>query len=473
MDPALGPRLVRRRPAGPGLRPGGGLARGGRPDDGLLPHPSSLEDLVTVTFTGLLQNAAPQVSASTTAAVFRPGLTVTLSAAGSDNDGDSLTYSWTQLSGTPVTINNANTAQANVTSPNASGSLTFRVTANDGTGAPNATGTSDVSFSVNRPPALVVMASPGSGPPGTFVTLDGAGTTDPDDAGLVFAWTEVNPPGGSPVSLSNANTSTATFTCPSYTGTTAERRRTFRLTVTDGMGAPGAVSANVIFNPNRKPVLGAITAAGDRVIFYSNSGTTSDRTETLTGNSNQGNTALDADGDALTWSWRVVSGPLTQSSLFSSTTNRSPTFGAPKPNSSNANTGGVYTLGVTASDGAETSDEVQVVVLVTSSFAGDIYPLLTGACNASGCHNASAQGGLRMDQGASAARTSLINTGNINPNNYSSSEFYNRLNSGNMPSGGQPWTGNLQFQTNMVRDWLEPEHNVFPKPGLANGADNN
>jgi hypothetical protein len=438
------------------------------------PSGSSVADLVTVTFTGLPKNAPPQVSASTTAAVFRPGNQVTLSANATDADGDPVSFSWQQLSGPAVTLSPNSLPQVSVTAPAATGTLVFRVTANDGTGEPNASSTADVAFSVNRPPVIVLSADPASGPAGTVVTLDGSGTTDPDDASLAFAWTEIPPAVGAPVTLGGADTDTASFTQPAYTGTQNERRRTFRLTVTDSLGASGAVSATVSFAPNRKPVLVAPTALGDRVIFYSNSGQTIDRTETVTGNTdNAGNPGVDADGDTLSWAWRVVSGPLTSTTLFSSTSVRSPVFGAPKPSQSQANTGGVYTLGVSASDGAELSDEATIQVLVTASFLGDVYPMLSAStCTAESCHGSFSAGGLRMDQGATQTRTNLFNTANVSANDYQGSYIYGQVNSGAMPQTGSPWSA---FQVNMLRDWIEPEHNVTPKPDIAGygGAVNN
>ena len=446
------------------------------------PTGSSVEDLVSVTFTGLPKNAQPVANAQVNggASVFRPGNMIVMTGSGTDADGDPVSYFWEQIAGPPVSFAPATLQQITVTAPSASDTLTFRVTVNDGTGEPNSTDTAEVSFAVNRPPVIVISSTPSAGPAGTFVTLSGNGTTDPDDGGLTYAWTELPPAKGGLVTLSGANTISATFTQPVYQvsgggqgGSQSERRRTFRLTVTDGVGPSGAVNATVTFSPNVAPVLGAVTPTGDRKIFYSNSGQTIDRSETLTANSSGGaGPTVDADGDALSWSWRIVSGPFANppSSYLSSTTQRSVTFGAPRPTQSADSTGGVYRLGVVGSDGAELSTEVTVDVLVTASFLGDVYPMFTSTCNSIGCHNNTASGGLRLDQGASQSRSNLLTLNYVLPNNYSTSTLYFDLQTGKMPKTGAPFT---QWQYYTVRDWIEPEHNVGSPEGLSSGAENN
>jgi len=81
------------------------------------------------------------------------------------------------------------------------------------------------------------------------VTLDGTGSSDPDEDPLAFAWSQVS---GPIVSLDHADRATPTFT-PTEKGV-----YTFRLSVTDGWGGQGDDLVNVTI-VNRPPV--AVLAA--------------------------------------------------------------------------------------------------------------------------------------------------------------------------------------------------------------------
>ena len=80
-----------------------------------------------------------------------PGETVTLSGSGTDSDGTIQSYAWSQISGTSVTLQNANTAQASFTAPDTAGPLVFRLTVTDNLGA---TGSDDVTVTVNDVPPV-------------------------------------------------------------------------------------------------------------------------------------------------------------------------------------------------------------------------------------------------------------------------------------------------------------------------------
>ena len=78
-------------------------------------------------------HTAPSANAGADQTVEQNGA-VTLTGTGTDADGDGLTYSWTQISGPGVTINNGNQATASFTAPSTSAvvTLTFRLTVSDG-----------------------------------------------------------------------------------------------------------------------------------------------------------------------------------------------------------------------------------------------------------------------------------------------------------------------------------------------------
>jgi len=258
----------------------------------------SLSDKVTVTFTNLRANLPPQVTAGTPTPTVRPGAAVSLTSVATDPDGDSVSYSWSQLSGPPVVIVGGTLANASFTAPVASGPLVFRVTVDDGTGTANGLGTSDVTVTLNQPPALTTVVTPPAAAPLSLVLLDATGTTDPDDASLAYQWQQL-PGDALTATLSNGNTRTASFTVPTYSAMSiANRRMHFRVTVTDSLGP---VTRDVDFVPNRAPVLNDISATKVKVIYNKGSAGEDKATLSIT-------PATDADGDTLTFSWTVVSG---------------------------------------------------------------------------------------------------------------------------------------------------------------------
>jgi hypothetical protein len=104
-------------------------------------------------------NRVPTVSAGADQSVAEMTV-VNLNGSGSDPDvGDTLTFAWTQTAGQSVTINNANTANADIMAPDvAAGTpevLTFQLSVNDGNGG-NATDAVDVT--VQEPQAMVTIS---------------------------------------------------------------------------------------------------------------------------------------------------------------------------------------------------------------------------------------------------------------------------------------------------------------------------
>ena len=74
---------------------------------------------------------------------------------------------------------------------------------------------------------------------GSTVTLDGSGSNDPDGDSLTYAWSQTM---GPTVSLSNANSTTASFTAPSVTSDTLLQ---FQLAVSDPRGLMDTSTATV------------------------------------------------------------------------------------------------------------------------------------------------------------------------------------------------------------------------------------
>ena len=83
---------------------------------------------------------------------------------------------------------------------------------------------------------------------GALVTLDGSGSSDPDDDPLRYRWNQLS---GEPVVLSSRNVVNPTFTAPQ--GLTAEVALQFRLLVTDPSGRFDADTVTVTVDPEAEP----------------------------------------------------------------------------------------------------------------------------------------------------------------------------------------------------------------------------
>jgi hypothetical protein len=104
-------------------------------------------------------NRVPTVSAGADQSVAELTV-VNLNGSGSDPDaGDTLTFAWTQTAGQSITINNANTANADFMAPDVTAGtpevLTFQLAVSDGNGG-NATDTTDIT--VQEPQAMVTIS---------------------------------------------------------------------------------------------------------------------------------------------------------------------------------------------------------------------------------------------------------------------------------------------------------------------------
>ncbi len=173
-----------------------------------------------------------------------------------DTDSDTLTYSWTQLSGTTVVLNDANTATPSFTAPTVGplgDDLVFQLTVDDGTGYSNSSSTDTVTIHVtyvNRPPTA--NAGPDQSPnENTVVTLDGSASSDPDLGNtLTYAWSQVSGPA---IVLSDATAPNPTFTAPEVTRSNADI--VMQLLVDDGYGGTSTSNVTVhVMNVNHPPV---------------------------------------------------------------------------------------------------------------------------------------------------------------------------------------------------------------------------
>ena len=269
--------------------------------------------------------------------------TVRLIGAAEDLDGIfGLTYSWTQVSGPAVELSAADTAVASFTAPDvaADTAFVFALTVSDGQASDTRTVTVTIT-NVNWPPSAIVPANfstperaAGSNTQAT-VTLSG-GAQDLDGLeGISYVWTQT---AGPAVTLSGANTATASFTAPAVAADTA---LTFTLTVSDGVASdtkPVTVTITNVNLPATGSISGPVRVGAGRAIE-------------LTG------TASDPDG-AITYQWSQSRGP--QASSVSGADSQTATFVAPVAGNY------VYTLTVTDTEGVQTSFNFPVQVIGTT-----------------------------------------------------------------------------------------------------------
>jgi hypothetical protein len=278
------------------------------------------------------------------------GVTVTLNGAYSAPplNGSIVSWSWTQLSGTPVTLTNSSTAIATFTSPaTAPEALTFQLTV---TGSNSYTDTDTTIVNIVDDQLIPTAGiSPGSQTveEGDTVTLI-SNSTDPDGTIASYLWAQKS---GTAVTLSSSTASTVTFTAPNVGASGAALR--FKLTITDNDGLKNTATAivNVVkandtdtepTDTNNAPTA---NAGPDQDVIQGS-------VVTL-----DGTASSDPDsGDTITYSWEKLSGP---DVTLSNSISASPTFTAP---SSAENYSLVFQLTVTDNGGLQKTDTVIITV---------------------------------------------------------------------------------------------------------------
>ena len=303
----------------------------------------SAADTVTIT---VGDNTAPVANAGADQTVAESAAVTLDAGASTDPDSQTLTYAWTQTTGTNVTLSSAAAAKPTFTAPSGlsdNAALTFRLTVTDAGGL---TATDTVTVTVvaaanNQAPTANagVDQTVAAGLP---VTLDGNGSYDPEGETLTWAWSQT---AGPTVTLSSASADSPTFTAPSSAATL-----TFSLTVTAGgkTSAADTVTITVTATANAPPVA---HAGADRRASEG-------ATVTLDGSASN-----DPDDQTLTWAWSHTSG-LPAVNLTGANTAK-PTFTAPTGLSTD--TALTFTLTVTDPGGLTGTDTVTITVPTTAN----------------------------------------------------------------------------------------------------------
>ncbi|MBI4773248.1 MAG: hypothetical protein HY788_03540 [Deltaproteobacteria bacterium] len=180
-----------------------------------------------------------------------PGAQVTLDgSASSDPDDGIASYAWDQTEGPDVVLSDATAVQP--TFPVAAGVpegtvYTFNLTVMDHTGLSSSDTVSVVvqASQENRPPVADAGADK-TAVVNSLVTLDGSGSSDPDNDIASYSWVQT---GGPTVELSNAGNVMSTFT--PVEGTPEGVLLTFTLTVADSHGLTDTDTTTVrVFPPD-------------------------------------------------------------------------------------------------------------------------------------------------------------------------------------------------------------------------------
>lgn len=285
-------------------------------------------------------NRAP-VAIAAAPANANEGTTIILDgSASSDVDGDPLTYTWTQLSGTPVIIssNGSNSPQANFVHliPGlhsiAGESLQFSLTVSDGIASSTSAPVTVFVRNVNAAPVADAGHTHTFADTDTGIELHGH-ATDSDGDPLTFSWTQI---AGPIVALGNANASHTTFDAPAVSPAQGSVTLTFRLVVSDAIGANDAAALTdsttvdiLIRHANRAPVA---DAGADKIVPEGSIITL------------DGTGSYDPDNDPIaTYAWVQTAGtPVTLSNAGTAT----PSFAAPNVGPD----GAVLTFALTVTD---------------------------------------------------------------------------------------------------------------------------
>jgi CARDB/PKD domain/Fibronectin type III domain len=290
------------------------------------------------TNTSPLANAGPDQKVNEGDAVILSGANST------DPEGGILAYTWSQVSGTPVTLDNLSAARATFTSPSVGPdgeTLVFQLTLTDPGGLQSSDTCLVNVLDINQPPT--VNAGPDqSVAEYSIVTLDGSVSADPDGFALDYEWVQA---GGSPVVLSDPFAARPTFAAPNV-GSDGETL-TFQLTVTDsgGLQARDSCIVNVTWL-NQPP---AANAGQDQSVM---------QTVTVT---LDGTGSTDPDGGPLAYYWLQTEGsPVTLDNPHSA----QPRFVADTPGD-----GGNLVFSLTVTDQGNLSASDQCSVLVNGAVA--------------------------------------------------------------------------------------------------------
>ena len=266
--------------------------------------------------------------------------TVNLSGSATDSDGTIVSYAWTQIYGTTLTLTDADSANASFDSSGvdyAGEVLTFALTVTDNDGV---TARDNVIITVAaNPDRLIANAGIDQSDIETYatVTLTGSATVGTGSISN-YAWQQIS---GATVSITGANSANASFVAPS----TAGSEIVLQLTVTDSSGttATDTISITVLADPNRLIANAGIDQSNIEI----------GATVTLTASASVGT------GTISSYVWQQISGAAVSITSANSTTT---SFVAPRATATGTTIDVVLQLTVTDSNNATATDTITITV---------------------------------------------------------------------------------------------------------------
>jgi len=156
--------------------------------------------------------------------------------------GEVLTYSWVQISGVAVTLDDPTSRTATFIAPDVLGALVFRLTVTDAAGLDSSdTVEVVVTLSAVNTPPIADAGAPQSVVSNQTVVLDGSASQDADGDPLSFLWRQV---AGTVVTLLGSDIANPIFVSPN-----SNTVLIFELVVSDGRGGIDTSEVSVTVTP--------------------------------------------------------------------------------------------------------------------------------------------------------------------------------------------------------------------------------
>ncbi len=299
-------------------------------------------------------NTPPEADAGPDRTVAAGG-NVTLQGSGSDEDGDDLTYSWSQ--DPRISYDNRTSAMPVVTVPGtaSNGTITLTLTVSDGTAHDEDTMLLTI-INAGNAPGVNTPPEADAGPDRTVaaggnVTLQGSGS-DEDGDDLTYSWSQ-----DPRISYDNRTSAMPVVTVP---GTASNGTITLTLTVSDGTAHDEDTMLLTIINAGNAPGVNTPPEADAGP----------DRTVAAGGNVTLQGSGSDEDGDDLTYSWSQDPGI-----SYDNRTSAMPVVTVPEMAAN-----GTITLTLTVSDGTA-HDEDTMLLTILDVTAGNLGPVVDAGRN--------------------------------------------------------------------------------------------